>query len=156
MDKDKLFTITQIAILILVLFAIAFTIGMAIGFERTSRPDPTEFPYLNFYDICLSQYEAPLKMPVFQVLGVITAYNPTEEQCGANPEIMASGKKVYRGAMACPRWLEFGTLVGVDDELYVCEDRLHPDYEGRFDILMWNSEEALEWGVKQLKVEIYE
>ena len=117
---------------------------------------PASNPYLNFYDLAFSQYEAPLKMPVYQTLGIVTAYNPVEEQCGANPEIMASGKRVYRGAMACPRWLEFGTLIGVDDELYVCEDRLHPDYEGRFDILMWNSEEALEWGVKQLKVEIYE
>ena len=37
--------------------------------------------------------------------------------------LMASGKEVYRGAVACPYFLTFGTIVRINNELYTCEDR---------------------------------
>ena len=89
------------------------------------------------------------------IIAEVTAYNPTEEQCGSNPTIMASGSEVYSGAVACPSWIEFGTVVKIDDIMYICEDRTSKRYNGRFDILMFSYEEAIAWGIRKKEVTIY-
>ena len=92
-------------------------------------------------------------MPHTEVLAVITAYNPVPEQTDDTPHITASGERVREGIVACPVWLEFGTIVEIDGKLYECADRMHPRYwyQNRFDILMWDYREAKKWG-KQIKV----
>jgi len=94
-------------------------------------------------------------IPHIQTLATITAYNPTKEQCGQNPGIMASGKRVYEGSVACPRELEFGTVVRIDGKWYVCEDRTSRKYDGRFDLLMFSEEEAIKFGKQIKEVEVY-
>lgn len=37
--------------------------------------------------------------------------------------LMASGRAVYVGAVACPYFLELGTKIVIDGETYTCEDR---------------------------------
>jgi hypothetical protein len=37
--------------------------------------------------------------------------------------LMASGKGVYEGAVACPKFLALGTVVKIEGKLYTCEDR---------------------------------
>ena len=37
--------------------------------------------------------------------------------------LMASGKEVYEGAVACPRTLKLGTKVRIGGKTYTCEDR---------------------------------
>ena len=93
----------------------------------------------------------------FQVMAVITQYNPTEAQCDSTPEITASGKKVREGFIACPSKLDFGDIVEIDGKRYICEDRMNSRYqdEWRFDILNFSLEEAREFGVQRKKVKIY-
>ena len=68
---------------------------------------------------------------------------------------MASGSEVYSGAVACPSWIELGTVVKIDGTIYICEDRTSKRYEGRFDILMFSYEEAIAWGIRKKEVTIY-
>jgi len=95
----------------------------------------------------------PHAYPKRVVRAVVTAYNPTVAQCDDTPHITASGERAREGIVACPIWLEFGTIVEIDGKLYECQDRMHPKYwyQARFDILMWDYWEAKKWG-KQIKV----
>jgi len=91
--------------------------------------------------------------PIEFVEGEFTAYNPTKEQCDDEPLIMASTKKVYDGAIACPSKYEFGTkinIVGLGE--FICEDRMNKRYrDGEyFDIVMFDKNEANEFGRKKL------
>lgn len=47
-----------------------------------------------------------------------SCHNVVEGKC-----LMASGKPVYVGAVACPRNLKLGTRVEIDGNTYQCEDR---------------------------------
>lgn len=47
-----------------------------------------------------------------------SCHNVVEGKC-----LMASGKPVYVGAVACPRNLKLGTEVQIEGETYRCEDR---------------------------------
>lgn len=84
--------------------------------------------------------------PVYE----ITAYCHTGFE---NPEgIMASGLKVYKGAVACPRHIPLKTEIKINSQTFICEDRLHPRYDDRFDIYMSDCEQAREWGIRSLAV----
>ena len=85
----------------------------------------------------------------------VSAYNPLPEQTDDTPFIMASNKRVYEGAIACPRWLEFGTEVEILSKRYTCEDRMNIRYKTNFDIFMWEYQDALNFGRKILEVKIY-
>jgi len=92
----------------------------------------------------------------FRTLTALTsAYNPVPAQTDSTPDIMASGNKVYEGAVACPRDIPFGTIVEIDEYIYICEDRTHLRYDGIFDILMFSREEALNWGKQIKEIKLY-
>lgn len=87
---------------------------------------------------------------------IVTAYSSVEtckKQC-----ITASGKVVDSTMAACPRNLKFGTRVLINGLIYVCEDRTHERFDGRFDIFAGYGEENYQkarlWGKKNLPVYI--
>ncbi|WP_077623735.1 LysM peptidoglycan-binding domain-containing protein [Sediminibacillus massiliensis] len=90
----------------------------------------------------------------------VTAYTAGYESTGKQPGdpaygITASGTKVQEGeTIACPPSLSFGTEVYIPyfDETFTCEDRGGAITQGRMDIYMEDVKEALEFGVKELKV----
>lgn len=47
-----------------------------------------------------------------------SCHNVVDGKC-----LMASGRPVYVGAVACPRYLALGTKVEIEDKIYRCEDR---------------------------------
>jgi len=100
---------------------------------------------------------APHAYPKRVVRAVVTAYNPVPEQTDSTPHITASGERVREGIVACPVWLEFGTIIEIDGKLYECQDRMHPKYwyQNRFDILMWDYWEARRFGRRIKEVKIY-
>lgn len=57
---------------------------------------------------------------------------------------MASGKRAYIGAVACPRDIQLGTKVFLDGIEYTCEDRTAKEYDGRYDIFVGFGKEAYE------------
>lgn len=124
-----------------------FMLSAAPVIEMMTRPFPWRIP-TNAYG-----EENRLKF------GVFTAYTACPEETDDDPDIMASGNKVYIGAIACPRYVEFGTRVRVEGMgEYTCEDRMNRRYrhQNRFDILMVEKKQALQFGVRQLAYEIIE
>ena len=91
---------------------------------------------------------------VFESLGTrwVTGYSSEISQTDSTPFITASGTKVRDGVIACPMYLEIGTWLFIDGDVYICEDRMKQTepYMYYFDIWFATREEALEWG-KQLK-----
>lgn len=67
--------------------------------------------------------------------------------------VMASGKEVYVGAIACPIKYAFGTKITVQGKAYTCEDRMAQRFRGGeyFDIFMDDQNEALSFGRKKLQ-----
>lgn len=89
--------------------------------------------------------------------GTFTAYTASESETDSNPEIMASGKKVYKGAIACPDKYKFGTKITVENMgTFVCEDRMAARFRNReyFDILMSDYSEAMQFGRRELSFEV--
>jgi len=88
--------------------------------------------------------------------GEFTAYNSEVGQTDADPLIMASNKKVYAGAIACPSKYAFGTKIKVAGQIYTCRDRMAQRFrDGEyFDIWMESETAADNWGRQKLEYEI--
>jgi len=87
----------------------------------------------------------------------VFAYSSTESQTDDRPYEMANGKDTHTGAIACPQRFPFGTRVEIENRAYICEDRMNKRYrDGNFfDIWMLDDRDAVNWGVKKLKIKIY-
>lgn len=108
------------------------------------------------YNLYLYQTSAPLA-PTGKMKAVVTAYNPVWWQTDSTPNITASGHYVKEGIIACPVAMKFGTVVRIDNQFFVCEDRMNPRYAHKphFDILMFSIKEAREYGRQYKEVTIY-
>jgi len=90
-----------------------------------------------------------------KVEGIVTAYNPVWWQTDSTPHITASGSQAREGIIA-NNCLEFGTLVEIEGKVYAVEDRMNQKYGcNYFDILMFDLEEAKEFGKRNLLVMVY-
>lgn len=87
-------------------------------------------------------------------VGEFSAYNAEESQTDANPFVMASGKKVYAGAVA-NNCLAFGTKIDVKGKTYTVEDRMNSRYGcDHFDIFMWEKGDALAFGRQAIEYSV--
>lgn len=94
----------------------------------------------------------------------ITAYTAGYESTGKHPSdsgygVTASGSVVKEGrTIACPPSLSFGTKINVPKwkETYVCEDRGSAITNGHLDIYIKDLEDALQFGVQQLRVKVWQ
>jgi len=96
---------------------------------------------------------------VAQKLVAVTAYSSTADQTDSTPFITASGTNVRDGIVAC-NFLRFGTRVRFPqlygDKIFVVEDRMALKNSHKIDIWFITRNEAKEFGVKYLQVEILE
>lgn len=100
--------------------------------------------------------ERVVKIPVS-----VSAYNACPTQTDSTPYIMASGKRVYEGAVALSKDIEkefglkFGDKITLGDEItlldrtFVFEDRMNKRWKRRVDIFMWSKKEAKKFGRQQ-------
>lgn len=87
-------------------------------------------------------------------VGEFSAYNAEVGQTDANPFVMASGKKVYDGAVA-NNCLKFGSKIEVKGKTYTVEDRMNSRYGcEHFDIFMWEKSEALTFGRQTIEYSV--
>ncbi len=90
---------------------------------------------------------------------VSTAYSSEAAQTDATPFITASGTTVRRGVVAA-NFLPIGTKVKIPslygDEVFTVEDRMNARYSNRLDIWMETREQAKQFGVRRLAIEVYE
>lgn len=87
----------------------------------------------------------------------VTAYCSCKICCGKSVNdkaygITASGKKVRSGMVAAD--LPFGTRLKIKGKVYTVEDRLSAEYSDRIDIYMNTHQEALNFGIQKIKIEI--
>jgi|AntRauTorckE6833_2_1112554.scaffolds.fasta_scaffold30872_3 3D (Asp-Asp-Asp) domain-containing protein len=91
------------------------------------------------------------------VVATVTAYNTVPSQtvgdpCEASRKVNICGR---RDVVACPRKYDLGTLVEIKGKRYVCLDRTHKKYDGRFDISFDKDvQAALNWGKRRVEVTI--
>ncbi len=101
--------------------------------------------------------ETPKVVTSYWVL--VTAYSSTPDQTDSTPFITASGTHVKDGIIAC-NFLRFGTKVRFPqmygDKSFVVEDRMALKNSHKIDIWFPSREEAKQFGVKLLKVEVLE
>lgn len=88
----------------------------------------------------------------------VTAYSSTPDQTDDTPFTTANGTHVHDGVIAA-NFLKFGTKVCLPDysgeKEFTVEDRMHPRFSDRMDIWFPTREQATNFGIKKLKVEIY-
>jgi len=87
----------------------------------------------------------------------VTAYSSTPDQTDDTPFITASGSHVRDGIIAA-NFLRIGTKVRFPtmygDKIFVVEDRMNPRYTYRADIWMRTREEAKQFGLRNLPIEV--
>jgi 3D (Asp-Asp-Asp) domain-containing protein len=90
-----------------------------------------------------------------EIEGIITQYTPRPEETDSMPFITASGKRVEEGMIA-NNCLEFGTIVEIENEFYVVEDRMNKRFScNHFDILVFDLGKAIEFGKRNMTVTVY-
>lgn len=112
-------------------------------------------------DAFLSSNSSPISKKTVGFTGtrrvLVTAYSSTPDQTDSTPFTMANGKHVYDGAVAA-NFLPFGTLVRFPDsfgnKIFTVEDRMHERFSDRMDIWMPTRQEAINFGVRVITVEI--
>lgn len=84
----------------------------------------------------------------------VSAYTSREVETDSTPHINAAGLKPKLGDVACPDWLELGSKVEINGQIYTCNDRMHARYRAGayFDLLMADTKTALEWGRQTLQI----
>lgn len=82
-----------------------------------------------------------------------TAYAPSPYQTDNTPCITAAGTRVRRGTVAA-NFLPLGTILEINGQPFIVEDRMHPRYQRRLDIFFPSTSEALEFGRRLLEIRI--
>ncbi len=86
-----------------------------------------------------------------------TAYSSTVDQTDDTPFITASGTHV-RDGVAAANFLPFGTVFKIPDlygnKIFIVEDRMNRRYQNRVDIWFSERQTALEFGIRQIRIEI--
>ena len=100
----------------------------------------------------------PKEASYHEIYSAVFGYNSEIGQTDSEPFIMASGKRVYDGAIACPTRMPFGAKVVVKGKVFTCEDRMAERYRDGdyFDIWFASKEDAKNWGVVYTNVKIYD
>jgi len=88
---------------------------------------------------------------------VVTAYSSTVDQTDDTPFITANGTMVRDGIIAA-NFLRFGTKVRFPslygEKVFDVTDRMHERFSDRVDIWMETREEAVQFGVKRVEIEV--
>lgn len=90
---------------------------------------------------------------------VVTAYCPCRQCCGKDDGITSSGKPARPGHTVAvdPRWIPLGTQIYLEEVGYlVAEDTGGAITGNRLDIFMKSHQEAVEFGIKKLRVYLLE
>jgi hypothetical protein len=125
---DKYF-LKFVKIMIAILFLSGLIIGLIIGLNKEEDCN------YNWSDNFISSVSSPILIKE-KVNAVVTAYNTVPEQTWGDPCISASGDNIcgMKNVVACPRSIPLGTWVIIDEDYYLCLDRLALKYDYRFDI----------------------
>ncbi len=140
-----------IGLIFLLGYLIGFIVGHSLRIEEIKKTED-----LSFNDLFIGQVK-PIIISKIYALGIITAYSSTYEETDDTPFITASGTITRRGIIACPQKYPFGTVIEIEGEIFVCEDRMNQRFQkgNYFDIWFPDKQLALEFGRQQKEIIIY-
>lgn len=122
------------------------TIALRIAAMQNQTKDYGVFP------------KSDLRGPSYTITVPSTAYNSLPNQTDSTPFITASGTHVRHGVVAA-NFLPIGTRIKIPDiygdQVFVVEDRMNARYHKKVDIWMENYSDAIVYGVKNIKIEVY-
>ena len=129
----------------------------SVAMVRTHRPLVLQRTKMS--DSVPTDIELPMALPPISTdsdffRAIITAYSSSPDETDDTPFITASGRRVFDGLIACPRRYPFGTRFKIGGRDYTCWDRLHYRFDDRFDIWMATKNQALQFGLRKLIVEV--
>ena len=144
------------------LFALVFNIAVPV---HASTDNPRVRPTILRTETPVTKPELALPtIPDKQLVAkkILTvrssAYSSTRDQTDNDPFTTASGSKVRDGIVAM-NGVPFGTKIRIPehfgDKIFVVEDRMHSRWgKKRVDIWMPSRQQAREWGVRTVTVEV--
>lgn len=106
--------------------------------------------------VFLVETKIPIVLVKGSILGVTaSAYSSTVSQTDADPFTTASGARVRSGIIAA-NFLPLGTVVEIDSQQYVVDDRLNVRYNNvpQVDIWMPTTTQAFSYGIRTTALKI--
>ena len=157
--KMAIFSLFSLTSLLFPQYSVA---GQINGFNR----EKTDFQSENNNSLFLTTNHLPeIALKQFKIKNTVyttvTAYSSSVDECGIDPFTMASGDRVFDGAIA-HQYLQFGTKVRFPEifgeKIFVVKDRLGHQFTSYYHVDMWvqSKAEAKNWGAKVIKMEILE
>jgi 3D (Asp-Asp-Asp) domain-containing protein len=116
-----------------------------------TQPEPTGFwPSIRRWLVGKAALTRPTPGTVFIVTS--SAYASSPYQTDSTPCITAAGTRVRKGVVAT-NFLPMGTILSINGELYIVEDRMNARFKGKYlDIWFPSTSEALEFGRRKLEI----
>jgi 3D (Asp-Asp-Asp) domain-containing protein len=162
-NRISKFTAQGLAFLSLVSLIYHFAFPQYVWADFSLIEEP-QYALAEIGDLAVLQSQALIQLsdPAVPVvvssrLVIVTAYSSTPDQTDSSPFITASGSYVRDGIVAA-NFLRFGARVRFPeisgDKIFVVEDRMAPKNNHKMDIWFPSRGEAINFGVKRLKVEI--
>jgi len=155
--------ITEKSVFILLILAIVWQCFPR--FTSLAAFDPQELTEQN-QDNLVKEIEGILKelgTPVRTITVPVTAYNSLPEQTDSSPCFTANSFNLCANNtqnVIAANFLKFGTKVRFPDfdpdTIYTVQDRMNARYAYRADIWMKTKGEAKQFGIRNLKMEIYQ
>jgi 3D (Asp-Asp-Asp) domain-containing protein len=108
-------------------------------------------------DLVVIQRSSPKPTHIKTIKVMVSAFSSTIEETDSTPFVTASGTHV-RDGVAAANFLRFGTKIRLPgmygDKKFVVEDRMAPRFSNRIDIWFPTKEQARNFGLRYLEVEI--
>ncbi len=102
--------------------------------------------------------KSDLRGPAYTLTVPATSYNSLPGQTDSTPDITASGTHTRWGVVAA-NFLPIGTRIKIPelygDQVFIVEDRMNARYWKRVDIWMENYQDSKEFGIRNIKIEVY-
>ncbi|MEX2054699.1 MAG: hypothetical protein WD972_00820 [Candidatus Andersenbacteria bacterium] len=116
-----------------------------------TQPEPTGFwPSIRRWLVGKAAVSRPALGTAFIVTS--SAYASSPYQTDSTPCITAAGTRVRQGVVAT-NFLPMGTILSINGELYIVEDRMNARYKGKYlDIWFPSTSAALEFGRRKLEI----
>jgi len=107
----------------------------------------------------LSTLNNQTRVPFKAVQAIVSFYSKAET-CPDRECITASGSIAKAGnTIACPREIPLGTVVDLQGSRYICSDRTHYRFNGRYDVFTGDTEQAWvmakNYGLQKHLIKIY-
>jgi 3D (Asp-Asp-Asp) domain-containing protein len=146
-------------LLLVILLVLSLLIALLLFPAPLTNGQPTNTVRLEITRAKLNSWLAARRPPtlkpvtgsVYQIIS--SAYAPSPYQTDSTPCITAAGTRVRPGT-AASNFLPLGTILEINDNIYIVEDRMHPRYYYAIDIFFPSTSEALSFGRQKLEVKI--